>query len=148
MSIGVPVKLLHESIDNVVTIELKTGELYRGYLIEAEDNMNCRLDSCQLTSSDGKTAYLEQVYLRGSQIRFVIVPDMFKNAPMFKRVKNNAKGRNLAELRTKAKKIRGKSIKILSLKLRRGGFQRTAIWLIFLSPISSLINTLALCQKN
>lgn len=107
MSIGVPVKLLHESIDSVVTIELKTGELYRGYLIEAEDNMNCRLDSCQLTAKDGKSAYLEQVYLRGSQIRFVIVPDMFKNTPMFKRVRNNAKGKNLAELRSKARRIRG-----------------------------------------
>lgn len=123
-------KLLHESIDNVVTIELKTGELYRGYLIEAEDNMNCRLDSCQLTTSDGKTTYLEQVYLRGSQIRFVIVPDMFKNAPMFKRVKNNAKGRNLSELRQKAKKIRGKSTMVFSHPTR-GGFQRPTKRLTF-----------------
>ena len=36
MSIGVPIKLLHESQHHVVTIELKTGELFRGYLIEAE----------------------------------------------------------------------------------------------------------------
>ena len=110
MSVGVPVKLLHEAKHHVVTIELKTGELYRGYLIEAEDNMNCRLDSCQLTARDGKTAYLEQVYLRGSQVRFAIVPDMFKNSPMFKRVRNLARGKNLPELRAKARKIRGKFI--------------------------------------
>lgn len=36
MSIGVPVKLLHEATNHVVTIEVKTGELYRGYLTEAE----------------------------------------------------------------------------------------------------------------
>ena len=32
-----------------------------------------------------QTSKLEYVYIRGSQIRFVIVPDMLKNAPMFKR---------------------------------------------------------------
>jgi hypothetical protein len=48
-----------------------------------------------------------QVYLRGSQIRFVIVPDMFKNAPMFKRVKAQAKNRNTAMMRQKAQKARG-----------------------------------------
>ena len=34
--IGVPIHLLHEAENHVVTVELKTGELYRGYLIEAE----------------------------------------------------------------------------------------------------------------
>lgn len=43
MSIGVPVKLLHEAESHVVTIELKSGELYRGTLHEAEDNMNVHL---------------------------------------------------------------------------------------------------------
>ena len=43
MSIGVPVKLIHEAENHVVTIELKSGELYRGTLHEAEDNMNCHL---------------------------------------------------------------------------------------------------------
>ena len=36
MSIGVPVKLFHEAKEHVVTVELKTGELFRGYLLEAE----------------------------------------------------------------------------------------------------------------
>ena len=44
MSIGIPIKLLHEAELHVVTVELKTGELYRGYLMEAEDTMNMRLD--------------------------------------------------------------------------------------------------------
>ncbi len=29
---------------------------------------------------------MENCYLRGSKIRMVIVPDMLKNAPMFKRI--------------------------------------------------------------
>jgi len=107
MSVGYPVKLLHESKHHVVTVELKTGELYRGYLIESEDSMNCRIDNCQKTAKDGKNYYFEQIYLRGSQIRFIIVPDMLKNAPMFDRVRNQARGKNLPTLRTKAKKVRG-----------------------------------------
>ena len=43
MSIGVPVKLLHEAEGHTVTMELKNGEIYRGHLIEAEDNMNCQV---------------------------------------------------------------------------------------------------------
>ena len=34
--IGVPVKLFHEAKEHVITVELKTGELFRGYLLEAE----------------------------------------------------------------------------------------------------------------
>jgi len=32
--LGVPVKLLHESLGHTVTVELKTGQLYRGKLAE------------------------------------------------------------------------------------------------------------------
>ena len=34
--IGVPIKLLHEAENHVVTVELKSGELYRGYLTDVE----------------------------------------------------------------------------------------------------------------
>jgi len=94
MSIGVPIKLLHEAESHVVTIELKNGEMYRGYLMDAEDCMNVRLDQVTMTAKDGKESNLEQVYIRGGQIRFIIVPDMLKHAPMFKRVATQqAKGR-------------------------------------------------------
>ena len=33
-TIGVPTKLLQESLGHVVTIELKTGQVYRGKLFE------------------------------------------------------------------------------------------------------------------
>lgn len=32
--LGVPVKLLHESLGHVITVEIKTGQLYRGKLAE------------------------------------------------------------------------------------------------------------------
>ena len=44
-SIGVPVKLLHESEGHKVSIELVNGEVYRGLMMDAEDNMNCQLQA-------------------------------------------------------------------------------------------------------
>ena len=85
MSIGVPIKVLHEAEGHIVTCETITGEVYRGKLIEAEDNMNCQMTQITVTYRDGRTANLENVYIRGSKIRFMILPDMLKNAPMFKK---------------------------------------------------------------
>ncbi|KAJ3073708.1 small nuclear ribonucleoprotein Sm D3 [Rhizoclosmatium sp. JEL0117] len=103
MSIGVPVKLLHEAMGHIVTLELKTGVLYRGTLLDTEDNMNVQLKNITVTQRDGKTSVLDQVFVRGSQVRFFVVPDMLKNAPMFKRIGPGAtKGRGIGLGRGKA----------------------------------------------
>ena len=91
MSIGVPIKLMHEAEGHTVTIELKTGEIFRGFLVESEDNMNCQLSGITFTARDGKMTELEQAYIRGSKIRFMILPDMLKNAPMFKTILGKGK---------------------------------------------------------
>ena len=44
-NIGIPLKLLHESEGHTVSVELKTGEVYRGHLVESEDNMNMQLSN-------------------------------------------------------------------------------------------------------
>ena len=85
MSIGVPIKLLHEAEGHIVTIELKTGEMYRGRLDEAEDNMNVQMSEITMTSRDGSKHPLEHAFLRGSQITYLILPDMLRNAPMFRK---------------------------------------------------------------
>ena len=91
MSIGIPIKLLHEAEGHIVTLETVTGEVYRGKLLEAEDNMNCQMQSITVTARDGRVTNVEQVFIRGSMIRFFILPDMLKNAPMFK-VKTGIRG--------------------------------------------------------
>lgn len=91
-SIGVPIKILHEAEGHVVTLETSTGEIYRGKLVEAEDNMNCQMASINVTYRDGRNAQMENVFIRGSKIRFMILPDMLKNAPMFKKVVGKAPG--------------------------------------------------------
>ena len=106
MSISVPIKLLYEAENNVITIEIKSGEMFRGYLMEASDSMNVRMDDVTLTARDGKVSRLDQVYLRGSQIRFIIVPDMLKNSPMFKTIKNQTKAATQANI--SRGKVRGR----------------------------------------
>jgi hypothetical protein len=49
----------------------------------AEDNLNIALKDITVTQRDGRVSQLDQVYIRGSMIRFFIVPDMLQNAPMF-----------------------------------------------------------------
>ncbi|KAG8076430.1 hypothetical protein GUJ93_ZPchr0006g41368 [Zizania palustris] len=95
-SLGIPVKLLHEAAGHVVTVELKTGEVYRGSMLECEDNWNCQLDNITFTAKDGKVSQLEHVFIRGSRVRFMIIPDMLKNAPMFKRLEARIRGKGSA----------------------------------------------------
>ena len=60
--------------------------------MEAEDNMNVQLQNIQVTARDGRTTQSEQVFIRGSMIRFLILPDMLKNAPMFKPKPTGSRG--------------------------------------------------------
>eukprot|EP01024_Parvocaulis_polyphysoides_P064667 TRINITY_DN7528_c0_g1_i12.p4 TRINITY_DN7528_c0_g1~~TRINITY_DN7528_c0_g1_i12.p4 ORF type:complete len:126 (-),score=22.82 TRINITY_DN7528_c0_g1_i12:1206-1583(-) len=93
--VGIPIKLLHEAVGHTVTIELKTGETFRGDMISVEDNWNLQLKEVTATARDGRTTKMEHIFVRGSHIRFAIVPDMLKNAPMFKRVDPKFVGKNL-----------------------------------------------------
>lgn len=106
MSIGVPIKVLHEAEGHIVTLETTTGEVFRGKLLEAEDNMNCQMAGVNVTYRDGRNSTLELVFIRGSKIRFMILPDMLKNAPMFKRVGQKGSGVG-ASARGKVPMMRG-----------------------------------------
>ncbi|CCC69299.1 hypothetical protein NCAS_0C03090 [Naumovozyma castellii] len=81
---SIPVKLLNEAQGHIVSIELTTGETYRGKLIESEDNMNVQLRDVVVTQTDSKITRMDHVFVRGSHIKFFVVPDMLKNAPLFK----------------------------------------------------------------
>ena len=52
-----------------MTIELKNGEIYRGHLDESEETMNCLVTDVVVTARDGRVTKLENVYIRGSQIK-------------------------------------------------------------------------------
>ncbi|PQM36695.1 small nuclear ribonucleoprotein SmD3b [Prunus yedoensis var. nudiflora] len=67
-SLGIPVKLLHEAF-------------------------RARAREHHLHRQDGKVSQLEHVFIRGSKVRFMVIPDMLKNAPMFKRLDSRIKGK-------------------------------------------------------
>ena len=68
--------------------QMKNGEIYRGLLINAEDTMNMTLSEVVRTARNGQVSKLPNVYLRGSGVRFIALPDLLRNAPAFKRVAN------------------------------------------------------------
>ena len=86
MAAGIPIKLLHEGESHPVMVELKTGESYWGTLVESEDNMNVLLKRVTMTARNGQVSKLEHVYLRGSTVRYIVLPEILKNARMFRRV--------------------------------------------------------------
>ena len=64
--------------------------------------MNIQLKDITFTARDGRVSHLDQVYIRGSQVRYFIVPDMLKHAPMFKNIATGAKGKGIGLGRGKA----------------------------------------------
>mmetsp|Transcript_38908 Transcript_38908/g.67315 ORF Transcript_38908/g.67315 Transcript_38908/m.67315 type:complete len:116 (+) Transcript_38908:97-444(+) len=84
--VGVPIKLLHEAEKHIITVELKNGEIYKGQLAEAEDTMNCQMKEVIMTARDGRILRLENVFLRGAQIKFIVLPDLLKNASILKKI--------------------------------------------------------------
>ncbi|ESZ95172.1 putative Small nuclear ribonucleoprotein Sm D3 [Sclerotinia borealis F-4128] len=106
-TIGIPIKLLNEAQGHVVTLEITTGQVYRGKLLEAEDNMNIQLKDITVTARDGRVSHLDQVYIRGSHIlgdmgTIVRKADVNynRNAPMFK--SRNTRGRGVGLARGRA----------------------------------------------
>ncbi|ORY77016.1 hypothetical protein BCR37DRAFT_383011 [Protomyces lactucae-debilis] len=108
MSLGIPLKLLHEATGHIVSIEVSNGATYRGKLDGAEDNMNVQLRDITLTQRDGRVSHLERVYIRGSHIRFFVVPDMLKQAPMFRVKDTGVKGTGRGKVQNMAERGRGR----------------------------------------
>ncbi|KAI9820947.1 MAG: small nuclear ribonucleoprotein Sm D3 [Thelocarpon impressellum] len=121
-TIGIPIKLLNEAQGHVITLEITSGQVFRGKLLEgmcpsspappaaltcpAEDNMNVQLKDITVTARDGRVSHLDQVYIRGSHVRFFIVPDMLRNAPMFRSRGTRGKGVGLARGRATVNRYR------------------------------------------
>eukprot|EP00644_Phytophthora_capsici_P005472 jgi/Phyca11/531674/estExt2_fgenesh1_pg.C_PHYCAscaffold_10340 len=107
-TVGVPISLLHEGEGRTVTIELKNGEVYRGHLTESEESMNCQLSDVVLTQRDGQKSKLELVYVRGSQIKLVILPDILKNSPLLGKVQALSKKNEDSKKKKKSGKTQGR----------------------------------------
>ena len=105
--VGIPIKVLHDAEGHTVTVELKNGEVFRGKLDEAEDNMNVHLSNCTKTAKDGKVTTLSNC--------FMILPDILKNAPFFKKIDTKA---------NKAQAARASRAKAQAAQRAAGGGER------------------------
>jgi small nuclear ribonucleoprotein D3 len=83
--VGIPIVVLHDAEGAVIEIETKKGELIRGLLFEAEDQMNLYIKNAIIRDPSGIKRKINQVYVRGPEIVFIVLPDMLKHAPMFNR---------------------------------------------------------------
>jgi len=83
MSHGIPIKLLHEAAGYIITIELESGDIYRGTLKMVEDNMNCWLGGVDHIAPNGEQTKSDSAYLRGSNILYIDVPEMLVNSKLF-----------------------------------------------------------------
>lgn len=111
--VGIPIILLHDAEGGIVTVELKSGDSYRGFLEESQDNMNCTMKDCTKVSANGKESQVQIAYIRGSQINFIIIPDMLQKAPFFNRIKLWRKHNGHAVYGTSTKEpIRGQAAAI------------------------------------
>eukprot|EP00560_Eucampia_antarctica_P000164 CAMPEP_0197833250 /NCGR_PEP_ID=MMETSP1437-20131217/18357_1 /TAXON_ID=49252 ORGANISM="Eucampia antarctica, Strain CCMP1452" /NCGR_SAMPLE_ID=MMETSP1437 /ASSEMBLY_ACC=CAM_ASM_001096 /LENGTH=135 /DNA_ID=CAMNT_0043437207 /DNA_START=87 /DNA_END=491 /DNA_ORIENTATION=- len=86
--VGIPIVLLHDCEGAVVSVETKNGEIIRGLLFEAEDMMNLYIKNAVVWSVDGVKRKVDQLYLRGKEIVFIVIPQMLRHAPMFQRIKH------------------------------------------------------------
>lgn len=82
MPVTVPLKLLHESQGFVVTVETSNGSMHRGCMREVDDYMNVILDDV-VTTSKSSSQSRKEVVIRGSSIRFFVLPPALKFAPFF-----------------------------------------------------------------
>jgi small nuclear ribonucleoprotein D3 len=52
--------------------------------------MNVQLKDITVTARDGRVAHLEQVYIRGSHVRYFVVPDMLRYNRYLQRLERRA----------------------------------------------------------
>ena len=100
---GIPLKLMYESKGLKVTVETKDGSSYSGKLYSVEDTMNMRLSRVVRTTRQGRSSTHDIVFLRGSQVRFVVFPEHLRHAGMFvERPKKLGKGvgRRLVDMKS------------------------------------------------
>lgn len=72
---GVLLKLLKEFSNRKITVETSAGDVFKGVLLECEDNMSIALSGVKATLVDGRSVEMTSVYIKGSRVRLINLPD-------------------------------------------------------------------------
>lgn len=99
---SIPIHLLVEGQEHTVSVELSSGITYRGKLIHSEDNMNMQLGEVTATSESGEKSYINSVFVRGSHVQMVVLPEILRYAPVLRpdlaqKVKGETKARRTTQ---------------------------------------------------
>ena len=79
MCFTIPIKFIYEAKPYIVTIETKNDLKIRGKLIYVEHNMNCFLENTFVQEKNGKVRNCRRIFIRGSEIKIIIFPEILKN---------------------------------------------------------------------
>ena len=74
MSVDMAVKVLDESINQVVLIKLKGGKTLRGNLLGFDQHMNLLLDSSEEIPAEGDSESLGTIVVRGDNVVMISPP--------------------------------------------------------------------------
>ncbi len=74
MSVDMAVKVLDESINQVVLIKLKGGKTLRGSLLGFDQHMNLLLDSSEEIPAEGDSTSLGTIVVRGDNVVMISPP--------------------------------------------------------------------------
>ena len=74
MSVDMAVKVLDESINQVVLIKLKGGKTIRGNLLGFDQHMNLLLDSSEEIPAEGDSKGLGSIVVRGDNVVMISPP--------------------------------------------------------------------------
>jgi small nuclear ribonucleoprotein D1 len=66
---------LKKILNETVTIELKNGVIIHGILSKFDKSMNLYLRHVKKCLSKSKSIYFESISIRGSMVRYIILPD-------------------------------------------------------------------------
>ena len=78
MSLDMAVKVLDESIDQVVLIKLKGSKTIRGTLLGFDQHMNLLLDSSEEIPAEGDSKSLGDIVVRGDNVVMISPPPPLK----------------------------------------------------------------------
>ena len=104
----IPIKLLHEAVGFKVTVELVSGDCYNGVLSCVEDHMNLNLSNVTHTDVENNVTNAETVFIRGTNILTIQIPDMLINCSLFENSKEQVKQKFSSKIKRKYMTVKQK----------------------------------------